>query len=173
MEGKKMTSENGRSGRKDHGPQGTQVFSRDEVSELINEAASEESVHSRAELTGVSSGVSGQSFALTSTRIIVGRGDHCDLRLEDGSVSSEHARLVRDSGGWRIVNLLSTNGTFVNGQKVSSSAVKDGDRIGFGGGEFILHDPDESKASGSGMLWPIVLSAVGIALVAAIVAVAL
>ena len=169
-----MTSENGRSGRKDHGPQGTQVFSRDEVSELINQAASDEAVHSRAELTGVSSAVSGQSFPLTSSRIIVGRGDHCDLRLEDGSVSSEHARLVRDSGGWRIVNLLSTNGTFVNGQKVSSSAVKDGDRIGFGGVEFILHDPDESKSSGSGLpIMPIVLAAIGIAVVATIIAVAL
>lgn len=145
-----MSSESGRSGRKDHGPQGTQVFSRDEVSQLIDEAAGEPSSASRAELTGLSSGVSGQSFALNATRLVVGRADSCDLRLEDSSVSSEHARLVRDSAGWRVVNLLSTNGTFVNDRKISSSALSSGDRVRFGRVEFRFHDPDQGHAGGEG-----------------------
>lgn len=145
-----MSSESGRPGRKDQGPQGTQVFSRDEVDQLIADASSEQDSGSRAQLTGVSSGVSGQAFALGGTRILVGRADNCDLRLEDASVSSEHARIVKDSAGWRVVNLLSTNGTFVNDQKISSSAVSNGDRIRFGRVEFRLYDPDGSGAPKSG-----------------------
>ena len=165
-----MTTESGRSSRKDHGPQGTQVFSRDEVSELINQAAGEETASARAELSGVSSQVSGQSFPLSGDRVIVGRAESCDLRLEDSSVSSEHARLVRDSGGWRVVNLLSTNGTFVNGNKVSSSAVKNGDRIRFGGVEFVLHDPDTDAGGGSGgKVWPVVAVVLGLAAAAAVI----
>ncbi len=141
-----MSSESGRSGRKDQGPQGTQVFSRDEVSQLIDEAAQEPASGSRAELTGLSSGVSGQSFGLGSTRIVVGRANNCDLRIDDSSVSSEHARIVKDSAGWRVVNLLSTNGTFVNDSKVSSSAIANGDRLRFGRVEFRFYDPDQSDS---------------------------
>lgn len=166
-----MSSESGRSSRKDHGPQGTQVFSRDEVNQLLGEASSQPGSGSRAELTGVSSGVSGQSFALSSSRMIVGRADSCDLRLEDSSVSSEHARLVRDSAGWRVVNLLSTNGTFVNDRKISSSAISNGDRIRFGRVEFRLYDPDQrdSKESGKSSWLPWVAAAVAVAAVAAAV----
>lgn len=165
-----MSSESGRSGRKDQGPQGTQVFSRDEVSQLIDEAAGEPTSASRAELTGLSSGVSGQSFALNATRLVVGRAGNCELRLDDSSVSSEHARLVRDSAGWRVVNLLSTNGTFVNDRKVSSSALANGDRIRFGRVEFRFYDPDEMgtpKGERSGWLrWAVA------AVIAAVVVVA-
>lgn len=165
-----MSSESGRSGRKEQGPQGTQVFSRDEVSQLIDEAAGEPTSGSRAELTGLSSSVSDQSFALSATRLVVGRADNCDLRLEDSSVSSEHARLVRDSAGWRVVNLLSTNGTFVNDRKVSSSALANGDRVRFGRVEFRFYDPDQSQASGGdkpGWLPWVIAAAVGAAIVAA------
>lgn len=167
-----MSSESGRSGRKDQGPQGTQVFSREEVSQLIDDAGSEPASGSRAELTGLSSSVSGQSFALGSTRIVVGRASNCDLQFEDSSVSSEHARLVRDSAGWRVVNLLSTNGTFVNDRKISSSAIRSGDRIRFGRVEFRFYDPDQANdgdSKGKGWpVWPIVLSVIGIAAVAAV-----
>lgn len=167
-----MSSESGRSGRKDEGPQGTQVFSRDEVSQLIDEAAGEPTSGSRAELTGLSSSVSGQSFALGATRLVVGRADNCDLRLEDSSVSSEHARLVRDSAGWRVVNLLSTNGTFVNDRKVSSSALANGDRIRFGRVEFRFYDPDQSHPSnsdGPGWLPWAAAAAVAVVLAAAVI----
>lgn len=167
-----MSSESGRSGRKDQGPQGTQVFSRDEVDQLVAEASRDQASGARAQLTGVSSGVSGQTFALGATRILVGRADNCDLRLEDASVSSEHARLVRDSAGWRVVNLLSTNGTFVNDQKISSSAVSNGDRIRFGRVEFRLYDPDEADASKSGGAGWLIWTA-AIAVTAAVVAAAI
>lgn len=168
-----MSSESGRSGRKDQGPQGTQVFSREEVSQLIDDAAGEPASGSRAELTGLSSSVSGQSFALGSTRILVGRASACDLQFDDPSVSSEHARIVRDSAGWRVVNLLSTNGTFVNDRKISSSAIANGDRIRFGRVEFRFHDPDQAAGNGSAgkglPVWPIVFTLIGLAAVGVVV----
>lgn len=166
-----MSSDSGRSGRKDQGPQGTQVFSRDEVSQLIDEAAGEPASGSRAELTGLSSGVSGQSFALGSTRLVVGRANNCDLRLDDSSVSSEHARIVRDSAGWRVVNLLSTNGTFVNDRKISSSAIANGDRIRFGRVEFRFYDPDQSDSPDKGGAGWMPWLAAGIAAVVVVAAV--
>ncbi|WP_376694059.1 FHA domain-containing protein [Wenzhouxiangella sp. EGI_FJ10409] len=167
-----MSSDSGRSGRKDQGPQGTQVFSRDEVSQLIDEAAGEPGGGSRAELTGLSDGVSGQSFGLGSTRIVVGRANNCDLRLDDSSVSSEHARIVKDSAGWRVVNLLSTNGTFVNDRKISSSAIANGDRLRFGRVEFRFYDPDQSDGPHEGKAGWMPWLAAGIVVVVVVAAVA-
>lgn len=144
-----MTSDKQHRARRDQGPQGTQVFSREEVSQLIGEASEGQSATSRAELSGLSDGVSGQSFGLTTARVVIGRAANCDLQIDDASVSSEHARLSRDAGGWRVVNLLSTNGTFVNEQKVSSASLRHGDRIRFGRVEFRFHDPDQAEEAGS------------------------
>ncbi|NBB94102.1 MAG: FHA domain-containing protein [Gammaproteobacteria bacterium] len=164
-----MNSQSGRSGRKDQGPQGTQVFSREEVSRIVGEAATEEGSHTRAELTGVSAEISGQSFPLGSARVVVGRASNCDIRFDDSSVSSEHARLTHDAAGWRVVNLLSTNGTFVNDQKVSSQALKDGDRIRFGRVELRFHGPDAAAGGGASWLpWAIAAGAVAVAIAAAL-----
>jgi hypothetical protein len=163
-----MNSEHGRSGRREQGPQGTQVFSRDEVNQLIDEAHTDHASAPRAELTGISVSVSGQSYALSAARLIVGRSERCDLHIDDPSVSSEHARLVRDADGWRVVNLLSTNGTFVNEQKVSSSPLESGDRIRFGGVEFKFYDPDGKRSETSGSWWPWIGAAAAVVAVIAL-----
>ncbi len=142
--------------QKEAGPQGTQVFSRDEVGKLLDEAAPDNELADGAELRGVSESVSGQAFALAGTTMVVGRSPDCGIRIEEASVSSEHARLVRDNDGWRVVNLLSTNGTFVNDKKISNAAISDGDHVRFGGAEFVFHDPERrSKTAGrsSAMRW--------------------
>lgn len=133
----------------DAGPQGTQVFSRQEVDELLNEVDDGDFSQERAHISGVSTAVRGQVFAMPSSSVVVGRAQRCGIQIDDGSVSSEHARLVSDAEGWRVVNLLSTNGTFVNDRKISSAPLADGDRIRFGGVEFVFHDPDATGSSGS------------------------
>lgn len=157
---------------KDAGPQGTQVFSRDEVGKLLDEAATEQDQGDGAELRGVGDSVSGQAFALAGNTMVVGRSPDCGIQLEDASVSSEHARLVRDEDSWRVVNLLSTNGTFVNDRKISNAAISDGDRIRFGRAEFVFHDSNAGhRAAGSGrgnwLPW-IAVAAVAAAVIAAI-----
>ncbi len=136
-----MSSEQDHPARKpkrDHGPQGTQVFSREEVGRLVEQAESAPDSDDVARLKGISAGVDGQIFALEGDRLVIGRADSCGICLKDNSVSSEHARLSHDSGGWRVVNLLSTNGTFVNNKKVSSAPLRNGDRLRLGRLEFVF-----------------------------------
>jgi len=132
---------------RDHGPQGTHVFSRGEVDRLIEDVGSGENETRGAHLKGTSEGVRDQVFALRGTRVVLGRAPGCDVVISDASVSSEHARLSREAGGWRVANLLSTNGTFVNNNKISNGTLNDGDRLRLGRVEFIMHEPGSSSGS--------------------------
>lgn len=63
----------------------------------------------------------------------IGRGDNCDLGLADDSVSRRHAELLYMNGTWLLRDLRSTNGTTVNGWRITAEvAVRPGDVVGFG-----------------------------------------
>jgi pSer/pThr/pTyr-binding forkhead associated (FHA) protein len=63
----------------------------------------------------------------------IGRGVECELRLEDTFVSQQHARIFDRSGDWYVEDLGSTNGTFVNEQKlVAPAMLTPGDKIRVG-----------------------------------------
>jgi pSer/pThr/pTyr-binding forkhead associated (FHA) protein len=62
----------------------------------------------------------------------IGRGFSADLRLEDQSISRRHAVVVERSGGARILDDRSANGTFVNGRRVAEAALHDRDVIRLG-----------------------------------------
>jgi pSer/pThr/pTyr-binding forkhead associated (FHA) protein len=63
----------------------------------------------------------------------IGRGVECELRLEDTYVSQQHARIFDRGGNWYVEDLGSTNGTFVNEQKlVAPAMLTPGDRIRVG-----------------------------------------
>jgi FHA domain len=68
-----------------------------------------------------------------ATNTVVGRGAECDLRLDDTFVSQEHARIFAKDGSWYVEDLGSTNGTFVNEQRLAAPAMlTSGDRIRVG-----------------------------------------
>lgn len=69
---------------------------------------------------------------LSKASLIVGRWEGSDILLMDESVSRRHARLEKLDGFWQVVDLDSTNGTFVNGFKVGSQKIGAGDKIKFG-----------------------------------------
>jgi pSer/pThr/pTyr-binding forkhead associated (FHA) protein len=64
----------------------------------------------------------GQRLAVRTTVANIGRADYNDLILPDDSVSTVHAKLQRREGIWMIVDLNSTNGTFVDGERVPGDA---------------------------------------------------
>lgn len=67
--------------------------------------------------------------------------DSVDLVIPDASVSGQHAQLVNEGARWKIVNWMSTNGTFVNGQKGLSTYLKSGDVIRMGSAELAFELP--------------------------------
>ncbi len=70
---------------------------------------------------------------LDGDRLVFGRANNVDQRLEDDYVSDEHAELVRVEGQWRVRDLGSTNGTYLNGQKViAPTVVAAGDQLQLG-----------------------------------------
>jgi FHA domain-containing protein len=121
------------------GPQGTQVFEVNEINKMI----AKEIVESQSEaacmpaLIGISNDVIGQQFILRKSKIEVGRRPNSDIVLTEASVSSMHAQIIADDEGWKVLNLLSSNGTFVNGEKVVDQKLQQGDMIAFGGAEFV------------------------------------
>src|SRR5215469_2037882 len=69
--------------------------------------------------------------------INVGRVQGNDLMLPKGNVSKHHARLLFRDGRFIVTDLKSTNGTYVNGRKISQATiVREGDKIYIG--DFVL-----------------------------------
>jgi diguanylate cyclase (GGDEF)-like protein len=71
-------------------------------------------------------------MVLGDKHVEIGRGSSCELILDADSVSRRHARVERFGGGHKIVDLGSTNGTYVNGARLAEHILKDGDRVQIG-----------------------------------------
>jgi diguanylate cyclase (GGDEF)-like protein len=69
---------------------------------------------------------------LADTPVVLGRGNDCDIRINDHSVSRRHARIQPGADGYYAVDLQSTNGTFVNDVPASICKLKDGDYLRVG-----------------------------------------
>lgn len=83
-------------------------------------------------LLGISAQVDGDVFRLGVGETLMGRAEHCQIVLDDATVSTEHARLKVRPEGVLITNLMSANGVTINGEVVSSAHLKDGDMVGLG-----------------------------------------
>ena len=76
---------------------------------------------------------SGNRFDLQERVLTIGRGQKCDIRILDDEISRLHAELRHEGKGWKITDLNSSNGLYVNGRKVASQRIVLGDQIQMGG----------------------------------------
>jgi pSer/pThr/pTyr-binding forkhead associated (FHA) protein len=68
----------------------------------------------------------------------IGRAPRADFRVDAALVSRVHCQLTAGAAELEVVDLESTNGTFVNGARVERALLKNGDRLGVGKVEFVV-----------------------------------
>lgn len=76
--------------------------------------------------------VEGREIAVTERHVVLGRSQECEIRLADPNVSRLHAELRHEDATYWLVDLGSTNGTLLNGERVARAELSDGDRITLG-----------------------------------------
>jgi two-component system, cell cycle response regulator len=74
----------------------------------------------------------GRRYLLADRLVTLGRGESCDVRISDQSVSRTHARIEAVIDGYELADLQSTNGTFVNDHAVGAHRLRDGDYVRVG-----------------------------------------
>ena len=100
-------------------------------------------VHSNEiRLLAVRGNAAGTEFVLAGSVVRLGRGGDNDIVLDDTNCSRSHAELIFERGSYRARDLGSRNGIYVNGQKISEVALKDGDllRLGDTGFRYAVFD---------------------------------
>lgn len=87
--------------------------------------------------------VAGDAYPLLGAITVIGRDPNAEITLDDGGISRRHCEIrVTHDGPHLVVGLRdlgSTNGTFVNGERVNTARLDNGDRITIGRVSFVLH----------------------------------
>lgn len=93
--------------------------------------------------------VNGMRHPLAPPGFIIGRGTSADLRINDPGISRQHAEIKVSGSGddleVTIVDLGSTNGIIVNGQRVTQATLTSGSRIEIGSTRMLVHAPSADQ----------------------------
>ncbi len=84
--------------------------------------------------------VGATTYALVRAVTRIGRGSDTDLRIDDPGISRNHAELRRSGGDVTVVDLGSTNGVVVNGQRVEELRLRDGAEVRLGSTVMTFHE---------------------------------
>ena len=104
----------------------------------------EDKVHCR--IRGLDHSVADQIFPIKRTVNLVGRGKDCTVTIIDPSVSRIHAKLtVERSGAITLEDLKSSNGSFVNDEKIEVATLNHMDRLRIGNVELIVEFPEADE----------------------------
>lgn len=133
------------------GPQGTRVFQRQDIDHYLTQrqVESKEAGRSGAAFVGVNGPLRNRRFEIPAGRSTIGRSSTNNIVVDADSVSLVHARILQKDGEWWVLNLLSTNGTYVNNRKVTDSRLHDGDHVHFGEIELVFHSREPVTARSS------------------------
>jgi diguanylate cyclase (GGDEF)-like protein len=122
---------------------------RDEVEDLSESVA--RGPRSEAALTVLRGENVGALYPINADEMVIGRSTEVGITLPDDSLSRQHARIFRDGTKYMVEDLGSTNGTFVDGDRLGGPrALEDGCRIHLGSRtvlHFRLHDAVELEAA--------------------------
>src|ERR1039457_5139454 len=93
-----------------------------------------------SKLVILNQGMTGRTFELVVERTTVGRVEDNTFQIADSSVSSHHAEILLLGSDIVIKDLNSTNGSFINGEKISETVLKPGQTLRFGQVELKIDD---------------------------------
>ena len=82
--------------------------------------------------------LAGHAHPIASRSFVIGRSRECDLRVTDGNASRRHAEIAQEGSVYVLVDLGSTNGTELNGRRVTRQELTDGDRITIGATDLVF-----------------------------------
>ena len=98
-----------------------------------------------------SGALKGQRLVVKTPVANIGRADYNDLMIPDESVSTSHAKLQRREGVWVLVDLDSTNGTFVDGERVKGETpLSPGVTVRFGDISLVFEPTDDAAVVAKG-----------------------
>jgi pSer/pThr/pTyr-binding forkhead associated (FHA) protein len=84
--------------------------------------------------------------ALDEVETLIGRSQKCIVRLTEAAASRNHCTILKTPEGWLLMDLQSSNGTILNGIRITESLLKTGDVIRIGNAEMTFKDDlDDSK----------------------------
>jgi adenylate cyclase len=91
----------------------------------------------------------GDPISLNKKEIVIGRHKSCDIVLNFHNVSSKHCRLILSDGYWYVLDMQSTNGVKVNGNKVTDHIIKPNSSLAISTHFFVVqYNPQQNGAIG-------------------------
>ena len=89
----------------------------------------------------------GERLEISSKIVRIGRDSNNDLQVHDSEVSRFHAELQPEGDGFKVVDLGSSNGTFLNGERITSAVLSSGDRVQLGKTHIVIKEHGTADAS--------------------------
>ncbi|MCM8539849.1 MAG: FHA domain-containing protein [Lentisphaeraceae bacterium] len=87
----------------------------------------------------------GKSFDLDKEVYNIGRTEENDICIPDGTLSSNHCTLTKEGKTFKVVDHGSTNGTRINGERISESYLRSSDILQVGGIEILFDSDDQAE----------------------------
>lgn len=135
---------------------GTAFFSKDSLPGLQphsdEKSVSQQEAVAEPTLIGTSDPIVGLRFQLIGEgkdQWEIGRSPNADVMINHESVSSAHAQIINEAGRWKVVDLMSANGTYASGKKCLTGYLSSGDLVCFGSVECVFMLPESEPQSGS------------------------